>query len=117
MEGLWTVEFGSNAGMFGSGVIVLRGGKIEGGDANYYYLGSYEPMDPEHPYPLPFRAKLRVKSFLPNSESVFKTINKDFTLNLEGTFKDANTAVAVGTPEEMPSMNLGVRLIRREEAA
>jgi hypothetical protein len=117
MEGLWTVEFGSNAGSFGSGVIVMRGGKIEGGDDKYFYFGSYEPIGPENRYPAVFRAKLQVKPFLPNAESVFRTFGTDFTLNLEGTLKDENTAVAVGTPVEMPGMNLGVRLTRREEAA
>jgi len=111
------VEFGSNVGSFGSGVVVLREGKIEGGDASYYYIGSYERTLPEDRFPSPFRAKLQIKPFLPNAESVFRTFGKDFTLNLEGTFKDENTAVAVGTPEEMPGVNLGVRLIRREKAA
>ena len=31
-------------------------------------------------------------------------------------FKDENTAVAVGKPEEIPGMNVGVRLVRRGEA-
>jgi hypothetical protein len=117
MEGLWTVEFGSNAGSFGSGVIVLREGKIQGGDDKYYYLGSYEPVDREAKYPSAFRAKLKVMPFLPGAESVFKTFDRNFTLNLEGTLKDEDTAVAIGTPEEMPGMNLGIRLIRRKEAA
>ena len=117
MEGLWTIEFGSNVGIFGSGVIVMRQGKIEGGDATYFYRGSYENLSPEKAYPSPFRAKLEVKPFLPGAESVFKTVNKDFTLNLEGTLKDENHAVAVGTPEGMPGMNVGIRLQRRSEAA
>src|SRR6185437_3374137 len=116
MEGLWTVEFGSNAGSFGSGVVVLRNGTIEGGDGSYYYLGSYQTENPRGQYPLTFRARLKITPFLPNAESVFKTFDKDFTLDLEGTFKDENSAVAVGTPEGIPGMNLGVRLIRRKEA-
>ena len=47
MQGLWTIEFGSNAGVYNSGVIVMRDGKIKGGDASYYYDGSYEePLYP-----------------------------------------------------------------------
>ena len=30
MNGLWTVEFGSNTGMFGGGVAVFRDGQILG---------------------------------------------------------------------------------------
>jgi hypothetical protein len=117
VEGLWTIEFGSNAGIFGSGVIVMRDGKIEGGDASYYYFGSYEEPKPGNPLPASFRAKIEVKPFLPGAESVFKTIDREFTLNLEGTLKDENNAVAVGTPEGIPGMDVGIRLKRRIEVA
>ena len=117
MEGLWTIEFGSSAGIFGSGVIIMRGGKIEGGDASYYYIGSYEKPNPDQPYPSAFHAKIQIKPFLPGAESVFKTVNRNLTLNLEGTLKDENNAVAVGTPEGIPGMDVGIRLRRRIEAA
>jgi hypothetical protein len=42
MDGLWTAEFGSSVGMFGSGVVVFHEGKIMGGDNGYFYLGTYE---------------------------------------------------------------------------
>jgi hypothetical protein len=113
MEGLWTIEFGSNAGLFGSGVAVLRDGKIEGGDDSYFYQGSYEGPIRDLAYPSAFHAKIEVKPFLPNKQSIFNTFNKAIVLNLEGTLKDENHAVAVGTPEGMPGMNLGIRLIRR----
>lgn len=113
MEGLWTVEFGSNAGLFGSGVVVMRDGRIEGGDNSYYYVGTYEPTSIVQKYPATLTAKMRVRPFLPNAESVFKTFNRDVTLTLVGTFNDENSAVAVGTPEGMPELNLGVRLTRK----
>ena len=117
MQGLWTIEFGSNAGVFGSGVIILRDGTIKGGDASYYYDGSYEEPDPAASYPKKLKGKIAVKPFLPGAVSVFKTYGQDFTLDLEGTFKDENNAVAVGRPEEIPEMNVGIRLVRRSEAA
>jgi hypothetical protein len=58
MEGLWTIEFGSHAGLFGSGVAVLRDGKIEGGDDSYFYLGSYEPATSEQAFPAVFRGRI-----------------------------------------------------------
>ena len=112
MEGLWTIEFGSNSGLFGSGVIVLHEGKIMGGDASHYYFGTYAS-----PTPTDFQATIAVKPFLPNAESVFKTYGKELTLTLIGTLKDPNHAVALGRPTEMPGLDLGVRLIRRPEAA
>lgn len=117
MQGLWTIEFGSSEGIYGSGVAILRGGKIQGGDATYYFDGSYEPAKPADAYPAKFKAKLWVKPFVPGAESVFKTYGKDITLDLEGTLKDKDNAVAVGTPEELPHMNVGIRMIRRGEAA
>ena len=117
MQGLWTIEFGSNVGVYSSGVIVMRDGKIKGGDANYYYEGSYEEPHPATSYPSKFKAKFAAKPFLPNAVSVFKTYGEDFTLDLDGTLKDENNAVAVGIPEGIPDMNVGIRLIRRGEAA
>jgi hypothetical protein len=117
VEGLWTIEFGSSAGIFGTGVAVMREGKIEGGDTSYYYFGTYEKPNPEKQYPSIFKARIEVKPYMPGAESVFKTYNRSITLNLEGTFKDEDNAVAVGTPEGIPGMNLGIRMTRRSEAA
>lgn len=112
MDGLWTIEFGSNAGSFGSGVVVMRDGKIAGGDASYYYVGTYESATPTD-----FSAVIAVRPFLPGAESVFKTFDKEFTLTLVGTLKDPDHAVALGRPAEMPGLDLGVRLTRRSETA
>lgn len=117
MQGLWTIEFGSNVGVYGSGVIVMRDGKIKGGDASYYYDGSYEEPNPAGPYPSKFKAKIAAKPFLPDAMSVFKTYGKGYTLDLDGTLKDEDNAVAVGIPSDMPGMNVGIRMIRRSEAA
>lgn len=117
IQGLWTIEFGSNVGVYGSGVIVMRNGKIKGGDASYYYDGSYEEQSPASPEASKFKAKIAVRPFLPGAMSVFKTYGEDFTLDLEGTLMDENNIVAVGRPEEIPGMDVGMRLIRRSEAA
>jgi hypothetical protein len=41
-DGLWTVEFMSTINRFGRGVVVLLNGRLFGGDAGYYYSGTYE---------------------------------------------------------------------------
>jgi hypothetical protein len=110
MEGLWTIEFGSSEGVYGGGVVVFSGGKVLGGDAGYYYTGSYEMMDVDA-----FTATIQVKPFIDGIPSVFNTLRKDFTLNLTGRVKDAGHAIAQGRPEEMPEMDLGIVLTRREE--
>jgi len=40
LEALWSVQFQSNLGIQGAGVVVFETGRIFGGDSQYYYLGS-----------------------------------------------------------------------------
>ncbi len=90
-------------------------GKIQGGDGSYFYIGSYEESNVSGANI--FRAKINVKPFLPRAKSFFNTFDQELILNLEGTLKDENNAVAVGRSEEIPGVDLGVRLTRRPEAA
>ncbi len=107
MEGLWTVEFGSSTGIFGGGVAVFRDGKIWGGDATYYYVGEFQLTGQA------FHATLRVFPFIEGAPSVFKTMNRDVTLNLDGSLTDANHAIAQGHPQGMPELKFGAKLTRR----
>ncbi len=111
MEGLWTIEFGSSEGIYGGGVIFFSAGKLVGGDCGYYYSGSYQVFDDSL-----FKATIHVKPFMSDCPSVFGTLRRDFTLNLNGRVKDPDHAIAQGNPEEMPQMDLGVVLTRRQEA-
>jgi len=111
MEGFWTVEFGSNAGVYTGGVLIFSDGKIAGGDAGYYYLGTYEMTGKTT-----FKATLQMKPFIEDAKSIFKTKRKTFTLDLEGDVKDQNHAIARGRPKEMPDFGVGLVLKRREEA-
>jgi len=42
IEALWSVQFRSNLGILGSGVVVFETEKIFGGDAKFYYLGTFK---------------------------------------------------------------------------
>ncbi len=42
LEALWTVEYATNHGDFGTGVAVLVDGHVYGGDTNYCYEGTYQ---------------------------------------------------------------------------
>jgi len=106
MEGLWTAEFGSSSGMFGSGVAVFRDGKILGGDNSYFYVGEYTLSGDT------FVATLRISPFIDGAESVFKTKGQDLTLELVGTTTDGR-ATAQGHPKGMPELRFGATLIRR----
>lgn len=107
MEGLWTAEFGSSAGMFGSGVAVFRDGKILGGDNTYFYIGEYTLNGNT------FVATLRISPFIEGAESVFKTKGRDLTLELVGAITTDGRATAQGHPKGMPELRFGATLIRR----
>lgn|SRR5690348_1631847 len=107
MNGLWTAEFGSSTGIFGGGVAVFWDGKIMGGDATYYYLGEYTLNGNS------LRATLRVSPFIEGAESVFKTVGRDLTLDLEGSLTGESRAIAQGHPRDMPNLNFGVKLVKR----
>lgn len=107
MDGLWTAEFGSSAGMFGGGVAVFQDGKIMGGDGGYFYLGNFTLTGNA------FKATIRVAPFIEGYESAFRTIGKNFTLELSGSMLDEGNAIAQGHPREMPNLSLGLKLTKR----
>jgi T3SS negative regulator,GrlR len=108
MDGLWTAEFGSSVGMFGSGVVVFHQGKIMGGDNGYFYLGTYKLNENA------LQATINVEPFIEGIESAFKTLGRKFTLDLVGTLVDEKRIIAQGHPKEMPQFSLGVKLTKRD---
>jgi len=111
MEGFWTIEIGSSAGDYSGGVLFFKDGKIAGGDAGYYYLGTYEMTGDSA-----FVATIHLKPFIKEALSAFKTRRKELTLFLEGSVKDANHATAKGKTDGLPDLRIGVKLERREES-
>jgi hypothetical protein len=47
LNALWTIEYATNHGDFGTGVAVLVDGNVYGGDTNYCYEGAYERQGDE----------------------------------------------------------------------
>jgi hypothetical protein len=107
MDGLWTAEFGSSAGMFGGGVVFFQDGRMFGGDGTYFYVGEYEFRGNT------FQATLRVSPFIDGAESIFKTVGQDLTLNLVGSLTGEGRAIAQGHPSGMPNLKFGVKLTKR----
>jgi|SRR5882757_5965151 len=107
MNGLWTAEFGSSAGMFGGGVAVFRDGEILGGDGTYYYVGRYTLKGDT------FAATLIVSPFIEGAPSVFHTVGRDLTLELVGLLTDEGRATAQGHTREVPGLKFGVKLTKR----
>ncbi|SNT07690.1 T3SS negative regulator,GrlR [Granulicella rosea] len=106
LNGFWTVEFGSSAGMFGGGVLLLDNGKLWGGDAGYYYVGTYTEFSDK------FIVDLTLFPFIEGYISVFRTQGQVIELNLAGVI-DGDSATAQGHPKGMPHMSFGAKLTRR----
>lgn len=41
IEAIWTIEFKSGDKSYGAGILVFAGGRVFGGDSNFYYIGRY----------------------------------------------------------------------------
>jgi hypothetical protein len=76
--GLWTVEFFSSLGLGGNGIAVLKDKRILGGDAGYYYEGTYSLENGK------FTGTITVIRYDKNIISVFGDIDK-FSFDFEGT--------------------------------
>lgn len=105
IEALWSAEFLSNQDIFGSGVVIFETGRIFGGDAQYYYTGTYEIKNGT------LEGKVDVVHFSGEPWSVFGTLSK-FSLNLTGQ-PSAKTFDVGGVLIEDPAKRILIRLTKR----
>lgn len=77
LEGLWTLSFASNVGGAGNGIVVFETQKIFGGDADYYYLGSYDVKNEK------IKAEVKVTFYGNSPNSIFGE-DQEFELIIEG---------------------------------
>jgi hypothetical protein len=80
-NGIYSVTFSSNQGKQGSGVAIVTGDMIYGGDAGYYYKGSIQTEGQTA------IARIQVARHQAREESIFGPLN-DFTLEVSGTPND-----------------------------
>jgi len=107
LEALWTAEFVSSAGIFGTGVVVLESGNIFGGDNQYYYIGAYEVSGPS------ITADLEITHFAGPGHSA---LGPAAILNLRLTGQiNQPTMELRGNVVEAPERQIVVRLTRRQE--
>jgi T3SS negative regulator,GrlR len=112
-NGLWAVEFFTNTGITGSGVVALENGRILGGDHSYYYFGSYTivaslAIDQEI-----LRGEVQIRHYHGERSNVFGPVD-ELNLRLE---------CAVGSPwimghgyePSVPDRRLSLRLRLLEE--
>lgn len=107
LSGLFFVNFVANNNNFGSGVVVVSDGKVNGGDSNYFYQGRFDY------YGNDIKALIKVKHYRGNLNSVMGPL-KEFTLNLSG--KKTNNGFEVsGWIPDIPNLSIMVRGIKIAE--
>lgn len=87
IDGLWTVEFISTLNRAGQGVLVFNNGRLLGGDAGYYYSGSYKVTGSR------IEGIVNVNRYDPKNLSVFGDIDR-FALSFSGDINDYHFAAA-----------------------
>ena len=108
-NGLWTVEFISTMNRSGKGVIVLKDGRLLGGDTGYYYTGSYEiNFDTKS-----MTANIIVIRHDPNWFSVFGNIDS-FKLSFSGSVDNLHFS-AMGTIVGMPEYKIRIVGNKKED--
>jgi hypothetical protein len=106
IDGLWTVEFRSSVGGLGSGTLIFENGKVMGGDAGYYYVGSYEGVGNT------LKGRVTVKKYNPGHISIFGSLNI-FTIEISGPLNDAQMTLH-GKMAENPTMTISIVCTKRE---
>ena len=111
LEALWTVEFESNIGGWGGGIVIFETGRVFGGDAQYTYIGHYK-VDADGGM---LRAEVEIAKFLnvPGGLSVFGQADR-FKLLLAGA-PGRDQMVMHGEVIGRPDLRIEVRFKRRAE--
>lgn len=105
LNALWTIEFATNHGDYGTGVAVLVDGRVYGGDTNYCYEGSYHGEDGE----IVARVKLCLHSGRPRPAGM-----PDGTVSVLMRGRPAGDELELtGVLEHEPSTKLFVHMQRR----
>jgi len=96
LDALWSVRFISNSMSTGAGVIIIKNGKIVGGDSQYYYIGELTLTDDI----VNAEVTATIHTRIPGLESVFGQIDS-FVLGLSGKAKPKEinlTGTMLGSP-------------------
>ena len=114
LEALWTVEFTSNVDVEGegqpaegSGILVFETNRLFGGDANFYYIGSYEVKDKK------VYGKLKITSYTGNTLSIFGNLS-EFDVVLEGESND-DEIFATGYLEQDHNYRIAAKMVKRAD--
>lgn len=111
IEAMYGVEFHSNVGDFGFGVVVLETGRVLGGDSSCVYVGSYHAENGT------LKAHVEVTNDRKTLASIFGDIDR-FHLNCSAKIEGdgfPREFVMHGEMVENPAMKIAVKFTRRAE--
>ena len=106
MEGLWTVEFITNIGGTGSGTVIFENGRIAGGDAGYYYIGTYSIENDR------LTGKIKTQRYKDGHTSVFGPLEQG-TIKISGKIQGSDIT-ASGSLLSHPDLEITIRGTKRE---
>ena len=100
LSGMFFVKFIANNNMFGEGLVVIRDGCVNGGDASYLYQGRFEYYGDD------VKAIIDVKHYKGPLNSVMGPF-KEFSLSLSGK-KSGNNFELIGGIPNIPHLSIKI---------
>ena len=113
MDGFWTITVENIAMKQGIGVVLLKDGKILGGDASFFYEGSYQTGSNNS-----LKGTIITMHFAGDTMSAFGNVQEDgsFKLQIEGHRLTHDHIQASLIPEHAPDgQHLTVHLRRKAD--
>jgi hypothetical protein len=104
IEGVYTLEFASNLGFRGSGLVTLQDGHFRGNNASFEWTGSYELKGST------LHAEIKVQQFS-GGVSIFGVL-AEFNLVVSGEFEPRKMTLT-GHRTEDPSDKVVVLMVRK----
>lgn len=106
-DGLWTVEFSSTINRYGTGILIVNGNRLLGGDDGYYYSGTCKVTGNN------IQATINVTRYNKDSISVFGNIDH-YQLTLRGV-TDEYRFIITGSIVDKPQIQIEVVGTKRED--
>ena len=107
VEGFWTVRV-EGPQVAGTGVAMMKGRRVYGGETGFYYLGNYE-VDGNV-----FKARIAVRNFDPAIPSGFG-IQGNYEMDVSGVIRDDDTMSGTAMITGRPQYNVGIHLTKRAD--
>jgi hypothetical protein len=106
-QGLWTAIFSSGS-LAGGGVVYLSGGRLVGGDSQFYFAGEYKFDQTSRM----LDARATVLPFVAGAITIFGFPVDRYELTLRGTLEPTEASIR-GFVTGNPQLTLNVKLVKR----